>query len=186
MLTIEQDFYSEIEIKKSKFISYIFPNKNNQNFDIYLNKLKTEHYKAKHFVTAFRYKNSYKQIIEGSSDNGEPRGTSGKPTLNVLIGDDLIDIGVITVRYFGGTKLGTGGLVSAYSDAIHSTIKISHLIQTRDLIESELFINYKNITRFKALINKFNCFILNENFNETGAFFKISCEEQNIFQLKNY
>ncbi len=101
-------------VKQSKFIAHLLPF---YMYDALLEQLKAEHPKARHFVTAFRYLNAFDQVVEGSSDDGEPRGTSGKPTLAVLQGKELINTAVITVRYFGGTKLGTGGLVRAYSDA---------------------------------------------------------------------
>ncbi len=73
---------------------------------ILLVNLKKEHPKAVHFVYAYRTLNEYNQIIEDKSDDGEPKGTSGIPSLNVLRGYDLVNTAVITVRYFGGTKLG--------------------------------------------------------------------------------
>ena len=81
-----------------------------------------KHPKARHHVYAYRYLNEYEQIVENSSDDGEPKGTSGKPSLHVLAGHELINTAVIIVRYFGGIKLGTGGLVRAYSDAVNSVI----------------------------------------------------------------
>ncbi|MGN8592033.1 UNVERIFIED_CONTAM: YigZ family protein, partial [Campylobacter jejuni] len=72
--------------------------------------------------------NEYNQIIEDKSDDGEPKGTSGIPSLNVLRGYDLVNTAVITVRYFGGTKLGTGGLVRAYSDAANAAINNASLL----------------------------------------------------------
>ena len=110
-----QDTYTKIlEIKQSKFIAYLLPYNRYQKT---LEELKQEHPKARHFVVAYRYLNEYGQIVEYSSDDGEPKGTSGKPTLMVIQGADLINSAIITIRYFGGTKLGTGGLVRAYSDA---------------------------------------------------------------------
>ena len=111
-------------IKQSKFIAHLMPY---DRFGEIMDRLRDEHPKARHFVTAFRYLNEFDQIVEGSSDDGEPRGTSGKPTLSVLRGSDLIDIAIITVRYFGGTKLGTGGLVRAYSDAANLVIDSSNM-----------------------------------------------------------
>lgn len=110
--------------KQSKFIAHLMP------YSMYaevLETLKAEHPKARHFVTAFRYINDYDQIVEGSSDDGEPKGTSGKPTLAVLQGQELINVAVVVVRYFGGTKLGTGGLVRAYSDATNLVVTSAHL-----------------------------------------------------------
>ena len=110
--------------KQSKFIAHLMP------YDSYaevLNALKEAHPKARHFVTAFRYINEFDQVVEGSSDDGEPKGTSGRPTLSVLQGNELINVGVVIVRYFGGTKLGTGGLVRAYSDATNLAVEASTL-----------------------------------------------------------
>ena len=119
MVVPGEHFTHTLEVKQSKFIAHVLPY---DGYDAWLQRLKSEHPKARHFVTAFRYLNGFGQIVEGSSDDGEPRGTSGKPTLAVLQGSDLINAAVITVRYFGGTKLGTGGLVRAYSDAANGVI----------------------------------------------------------------
>ena len=122
MQYIKEHTTTTLEVKQSKFIAHLIP------YDIYettLKTLKEEHPKARHFVTAFRYLNEYDQVVEHSSDDGEPSGTSGKPSLMVLQGQECINIAVIIVRYFGGTKLGTGGLVRAYSDAVNMVVEAS-------------------------------------------------------------
>lgn len=73
-------------------------------------RLKAEHPKAAHVVWALRERNGYGQIVENQSDDGEPKGTSGQPSLNALRGAQLVNAGALIVRYFGGIKLGTGGL----------------------------------------------------------------------------
>jgi len=77
--------------------------------------LKIEHPKARHIVYAYRELNEFNQIIENSSDDGEPKGSSGVPVLNVLRGEEFINVAILVVRYFGGIKLGIGGLVRAYT-----------------------------------------------------------------------
>ena len=121
MKFVQKEFSYTIEEKKSKFISYLFPY---SNFDEVMKRLREEHPKAVHFVYAYRYLNEFEQIVENSSDDGEPKGTSGKPTLAVLSGADIVNSAVVIVRYFGGTKLGTGGLVRAYSNSANEVIKI--------------------------------------------------------------
>ena len=124
MFTVKDHTIEMLVEKQSKFIAHLMP------YSIYtevLASLKDEHPKARHFVTAFRYINEFDQVVEGSSDDGEPKGTSGKPTLAVLQGQELINVAVVVVRYFGGTKLGTGGLVRAYSDATNGVIAMSEL-----------------------------------------------------------
>ena len=120
MITVTEHSTRTLEVKQSKFIAHLMPY---EMFDSVMVSLKEEHPKARHFVTGFRYLNEHDQIVEGCSDDGEPKGTSGKPTLAVLQGRELINVAVITVRYFGGTKLGTGGLVRAYSDATNMVIE---------------------------------------------------------------
>ncbi|OHD91868.1 MAG: YigZ family protein, partial [Sulfuricurvum sp. RIFCSPLOWO2_12_43_5] len=117
MKTVEKLFSDSIEIKGSKFIAHLIPN---TMFDEQMARLRAEHPKAVHWVSASRSLNEFDQIIESSSDDGEPKGTSGKPTLAVLQGHELINAAIITVRYFGGTKLGPGGLVRAYADAANA------------------------------------------------------------------
>ena len=98
------------ESKGSKFLSFLFPF---AQFNESLSSLKEQHPKAVHFVSASRHYNEYGQILESFDDDKEPRGSSGTPSLNVLRGEELIEVGVVIVRYFGGTLLGVGGLVRA-------------------------------------------------------------------------
>lgn len=88
-----------------------------------LTKLQSIHKKAVHFVWAFRILNEYNHIIEGNSDDGEPKGSAGAPMLEVLRGKCLVNVLCICVRYFGGTKLGIGGLVRAYTQATLQAIE---------------------------------------------------------------
>jgi len=130
------------EVKQSKFIAYLLPY---SKYTTTLEQLKQSNPKARHFVVAYRYFNEYKQIVEYSSDDGEPKGTSGKPSLMVLQGVDIVNSAVIIVRYFGGTKLGTGGLVRAYSDAVNSVVNNSELIEYKQEISTDIYLEYSNI-----------------------------------------
>lgn len=126
MKTINKTYESTFEVKQSKFIAVLTPK---SSFDTTLETLKIKHPKARHFVVAYRYINEHEQIVEYSSDDGEPKGTSGRPSLFVLAGAELVECGVIIVRYFGGTKLGTGGLVRAYSDSVNQVISEADLFE---------------------------------------------------------
>lgn len=125
MKTILKEYEAKIEIKKSTFFSFLLPY---ENFDKKLNFLKQNHPKAAHIVWAYRFMNEFNQVVENQTDDGEPKGTSGMPSLNVLRGVDLINAGILIVRYFGGIKLGTGGLVRAYSKATNEAINNASLI----------------------------------------------------------
>jgi uncharacterized YigZ family protein len=129
MFTIEESFVSTYEVKKSTFTSYLVPY---SHFSYYHDKLKKEHPKANHIVYAYRTYNNYQQIEERSSDDGEPKGTAGVPTLNVLRGENLIHVALLTIRYFGGVKLGTGGMVRAYTQSAKEAIYKSQLLSYVD------------------------------------------------------
>ncbi|MEO1937841.1 MAG: YigZ family protein [Sulfurimonas sp.] len=142
MYYIKEHYTDTLEVKQSKFIAHLVPY---TDYESTLNKLQQEHPKARHFVTAYRYLNEYGQIVESSSDDGEPKGTSGKPSLMVLQGNALINTAVIIVRYFGGTKLGTGGLVRAYSDAVNLVIEKAELSPYKELVEKNISCDYTDV-----------------------------------------
>ena len=174
MLVVRDIFFSEYEIKKSKFISYIAPF---SEFEALLEKLKNEHPKARHFVYAYRYLNNFNQIVENSSDDGEPKGTSGKPTLATLAGKDIVNSCIITVRYFGGIKLGTGGLVRAYSDSANLAISKAELKEYKDEKSFEFNIEYSELQRYEYVAKKLGIKVVDKVFNEKVTF-KIVCEDE--------
>jgi uncharacterized YigZ family protein len=151
MQTLIAPVSSTYEIKQSKFIAHLLPY---PLFESTLQRLRTEHPKARHFVTAFRYCNEYGQVVEGSSDDGEPKGTSGKPSLAVLSGHDLIDTAVITVRYFGGTKLGTGGLVRAYTQAVSDVVSLAELIPYIPQETASFTCDYSSVSHVQYLLRE--------------------------------
>lgn len=104
-----------VEIKKSKFIAYYFDLASLDEIEQHLNELKKEHKKARHICYAYVY--SREVVRESASDDGEPKGTAGYPILNVIKKKNLSNCMVAVVRYFGGIKLGAGGLTRAYTKA---------------------------------------------------------------------
>jgi uncharacterized YigZ family protein len=167
------------EVKQSKFIAHLVP------FALYesrLERLKNEHPKARHFVTAFRYLNEYDQIVEHSSDDGEPKGTSGKPSLMVLQGQDIINAAVIIVRYFGGTKLGTGGLVRAYSDAVNLVLQDAELLEYKKEISRVLEVEYTDVRFIDYECEAFGIIIIEKVF-DTKTIYKIKADENNMQQF---
>ena len=144
MHTVQKESTATYEEKQSKFIAHLVPY---SEYKSTLEHLKAEHPKARHFVTSYRYINEFDQIVENSSDDGEPKGTSGKPTLSVLQGKELVNTAVIVVRYFGGTKLGTGGLVRAYSDAVNMAVNEASLVEYKKEQNASIAFAYADIGR---------------------------------------
>jgi uncharacterized YigZ family protein len=175
LFIVEDIFSTNFEIKKSNFIAYLVPISQFKELHV---KLKSEHPKARHIVWATRYFNEFEQIVENSSDDGEPKGTSGPPILNVMRGAELIQSAILVVRYFGGIKLGTGGLVRAYGSS------------AKEVIESALLLNYvkKDLLKFHigfSLISRFEHFLQTHEFEEAkkdfdanGAMFSINVSEE--------
>ena len=110
--TIEKENIEQIEVMKSKFIAYLLPLKNEEDFKPILMNLRKEHKQARHIVYAYRVGMKSK-----SCDDGEPKGTAGHPLLELLYKKDLTDVALLVVRYFGGTLLGAGRLLRTYLQA---------------------------------------------------------------------
>ena len=164
-----------LEIKKSKFITHIC---SFDQFDMMIKGLKQEHPKARHFVYAYRYLNEFDQIVENCSDDGEPKGTSGKPSLKVLNGAEIINTAVIIVRYFGGIRLGTGGLVKAYSDAVNKVCENSIFLIYEKLETKVLKLKYNQLGQIEYLLNSYNIKIKDKQFDENIELTLITTREK--------
>ncbi len=114
-------YSDEIVEKKSRFIAYIRKVECEEDAVSFINQLKKKHYDASHNCSAFVI--GKKKELVRSSDDGEPQGTAGKPMLDVLMGSDIVNIVCVVTRYFGGTKLGPGGIARAYTDATKEGLK---------------------------------------------------------------
>lgn len=147
-VTILKDEDAEIVEKKSKFIANIIYVENVEQAEEKIKSIKKKYYDAKHNCVAYRVIESG-QVVEKSSDDGEPSGTAGGPMLNILQKNNLCNIVVIVTRYFGGILLGTGGLVRAYSDATQKAIEKSIKIHKVNGVEIEVKLDYSNLEIFK-------------------------------------
>lgn len=147
-ITILNEETAEIVEKKSKFIANIFYVENAEEAEEKIRFIKKKYYDAKHNCIAYRVAEN-EQVVEKSSDDGEPSGTAGGPMLNILQKNNLCNIVVIVTRYFGGILLGTGGLVRAYSDATQKAIEKCIKVYKAQGIEFEIKIDYANLDIFK-------------------------------------
>lgn len=147
--------------------------------------LRLAHPKAVHFVSAYRTLNEYDQILEYSGDDGEPKGTSGKPTLAVLQGHDLINAAIITVRYFGGTKLGPGGLVRAYAEAANAAYAQAKLHPYEKLYSESFECDYSSVSivEYEITQKMLNC--VTKVFGEKGAEFTIEATADKLKAFYN-
>jgi len=176
---VQEEFANTYEEKKSKFIAHIVPY---EKFDELMKRLRDEHPKGRHFVYAYRYLNEFDQIVENSSDDGEPKGTSGKPSLAVLAGAEVINSAVIIVRYFGGIKLGTGGLVRAYGDSVNEVLKLCDFKEYKKLEIRKIKCTYQELSKLEYLLKQNDIFVKHKDFqNDIVLTLELSFEEwQNL------
>lgn len=131
--TIKESGTNEIDIKGSRFIGHIARAFSQEEADDFINQIKKDHWKATHNCVAYQIGDHHE--IQRALDDGEPSGTAGVPMLEVLKQNDLHNVVVVVTRYFGGTKLGSGGLIRAYSSAVsevmHKVGIVERQVQTQ-------------------------------------------------------
>ncbi|HAA45504.1 MAG: hypothetical protein XD36_2159 [Halomonas sp. 54_146] len=128
---------ADIEVEKSQFLTWMCYAPEISAFNTLLNAAKTAHPNASHHCTAYIAGPPGEQNLIGFSDDGEPGGTAGRPMFQVLQGSQLGYIGCVVTRYFGGTKLGTGGLARAYAQAVSHALES---LPTREVVERDAYI----------------------------------------------
>lgn len=149
--TIVGQAIAEVVEKKSRFIAQLSHAETEEEALAFLDAVRTEHAQARHNVYAYTIGGHAGTAARVRySDDGEPSGTSGMPTLNVLQHEELTDIICVTTRYFGGTLLGTGGLVRAYSAAAQKAIDAARIVTVSRCVDISLVVPYalyEQITR---------------------------------------
>lgn len=151
MYSINRNVKNEITINKSKFITFLFKINNKKDIDILINQVKEEYRDATHYCYAY--------IIDGymkCSDDGEPSKTAGAPLLNVLEKNKLDHILVVVVRYFGGIKLGVGGLVRAYTKSITECLNLINVIELNPGYLIGIEFNHSNIKQVDFILKDIN------------------------------
>jgi len=127
-ITIKEPVTARITRKKSRFIGLLYPTSRKQETETILAQVKRSYHDATHHCTAYRLMEPSGPIIH-ADDAGEPAGSAGRPILQQLEAAELVDVLAVVVRYFGGTKLGVGGLIRAYADATKEAIAAATLVE---------------------------------------------------------
>lgn len=148
MHSVKEAMTNEIIINKSKFISIIMPI-NNNNINEIIDNLKKEYKDATHYCYAYIFQNK-----EKCSDDGEPSGTAGLPILNVLKNHNLTNVLCIVIRYFGGIKLGAGGLIRAYSNSASEVLKKCQITSIIEGYKITIEFPYDNLKQIDYLLNE--------------------------------
>lgn len=177
MFKVNENVTSELVIKNSKFIGYVFYVENVYEIENILNDIKKEHKDATHICFSYILEDKEKY-----SDDGEPTGTAGLPITNILKMKNITNVLAIVVRYFGGIKLGAGGLIRAYSKAIRDTIsktKLNSIVYYNYYIIEASYVDQKLLNTLTS-----NLEIINKDFSETIKYqIKIEKSIDNIIQI---
>ena len=154
----------EIVEKKSRFIANIKSVETVEEAQVYIEEMKKKYWDARHNCSAFSV--GTEQVTTRCSDDGEPAQTAGKPMLDVLMGQQLKNTVVVVTRYFGGTLLGTGGLVRAYSAAVQEGLKESLIIEKFLCRRVRMSMDYTMLGKMQYLAAKLNLMILDTLYTE--------------------
>lgn len=154
------DFFIE---KKSKFIGYAKPVKTQEEAVDFISEIKSKHWDATHNVYAYVLRENN---IQRYSDDGEPSGTAGVPVLDVMLKESLVDVCVVATRYFGGTLLGAGGLVRAYSHTSKIALEAARIIIMAQCSVMSAEVDYSFYDRLIILLSDFSAVILNTSFSD--------------------
>lgn len=164
--TIASEVEGEFKDRGSKFLAYITPLSTERDFEIFLEKIKKLHPKARHHCYAWRLG------VDGNhwraNDDGEPSGTAGKPILGQIDAFGLANIGAVVVRYFGGTLLGTSGLIQAYRESTADALRQATIIEKLVTDVYNIQFTYEYMPDVMNVLKKMNIPILQQNFDEKG------------------
>ena len=173
MPRIKNEVEHEIIIEKSRFITYLNRAECEEDAKNYIQMIKKMHPDATHHCSAFIYGTNSE--YQRSSDDGEPSGTAGVPMLEVLRKNDMQDIVAVVVRYFGGIKLGAGGLIRAYSKSVSNTLNEATLVEVKTMKQYMCEFNYDLIGSLDYYLSKNNLVVLDKNYDEKVTYTYI-CE----------
>ena len=157
-ITIKENSYDEFVEKKSTFITHLVRVTSEEEAREFIQKMKKKHYDATHVCSCYVVGDNNE--ITRANDDGEPSGTAGAPMLDVLVKNEIKNVCATVIRYFGGTKLGTGGLVRAYGGGVINALKNVTLVERKDALEIRLELDYSLNGKIEYEIEKTN-FIVN-------------------------
>ena len=162
--TIKEDGQVQEEIKKSRFICHAKRVYSEEEARDFITAIKKEHYKATHNCSAFIV--GERSEIKRTSDDGEPSGTAGIPMLGVLENHSLTNVCVVVTRYFGGIKLGAGGLIRAYAGSVALAVKEIGIIEIKEQAGIQIHMTYAQYQEYGNFLKEHNLIELETNFTD--------------------
>lgn len=179
--TVELESSDYFVEKKSKFIGYAKPVSTQDEAVEFINSIKSKHWDATHNVYAYVLRENNTQRY---SDDGEPSGTAGVPVLDVILKENVTDVCVVATRYFGGTLLGAGGLVRAYSHTSKIALDAAHIITMANCQIYSVIVDYSFYDRLNVLLSEFGANVIKSDFS-TSVSVEFSIKEDISELLKD-
>lgn len=158
----------ETEVKKSRFIATTRPVKSEEEAVSFIAEMKKKYWDASHNCSAFTIGRNHE--LTRCSDDGEPAQTAGRPMLDVLLGEDVHDLCVVVTRYFGGTLLGTGGLVRAYSGAVKEGLLNSQIVEKFRAYQMDVRTGYTGVGKIQYILAQENITVMDSIYTDQVEF----------------
>lgn len=179
-ITIKNNIETKFIEKKSTFITHLIRVNIEDEAREFIQTMKKKHYDATHVCSAYVIGDNNE--ITRANDDGEPSGTAGAPMLDVLVKNELKNVCAVVIRYFGGTKLGTGGLVRAYSGGVIDAIKNATLVERKDALETSIEIDYSLNGKIEYEIAKTNFIVHDIEYSDKITYILyVMKEEEELF-----
>ncbi len=178
MKTIAKAVESEINVKKSQFICHLFPTKTKKESKEIILKVNEQYSDATHNCTAYIVSDG-----EGFDDDGEPGGTAGKPMINVLRKNELHNVTAVVTRYFGGIKLGAGGLVRAYSKSVLEAINEAEILEVELYDVYKLIFEYSDIKLADGEVRNNNLEVIAKDYSDKVIYEVVSKDFRDIEKI---
>ena len=179
--TVYEGGEGELVEKKSRFIATVRPVNTEEDANQFVEEMRKKYWDARHNCWAFIL--GERQEFKRCSDDGEPSQTAGKPMMDVLTGAGLTDVAVVVTRYFGGTLLGTGGLVRAYSGAVQEGLKNSTVITKYLGVKLSVTTDYNGVGKLQYLFGQKEIPILSADYTDKVVF-TVLVESSRIQEIK--
>ncbi|BFN37543.1 IMPACT family protein [Fidelibacter multiformis] len=164
--TIQKEVHTKFTEKGSKFLGHAYPLISENQAETVLKEVRKKYYDATHNCYAWRVGTGKDELFR-YSDDGEPSGTAGKPIFDMLDKYGVTNLLVVVTRYFGGTKLGTGGLVRAYSHSAELTLSEARIITREIGTEVQIICTYEEHPHIMRILNTYPVISLNQDFSES-------------------
>jgi len=189
-MTSEKDTYKTIEIaagdalfkeKGSKFIGYVYPITSEDDVKIYLDELKKKHHTARHWCYAWQL--GVVEVHYRANDDGEPNNSAGQPIYGQILSKEITNVLVVVVRYFGGTKLGVGGLINAYKTTAKLILDEALIVQKTIDVYFQLIFEYQDMNKVMRIVKEQELNLIQQKM-ELNCEFLISVRKKNADKVK--